>query len=98
MLKSGSLLIFLGVLGAMSPTLSGLYPAISIFAILIGLKLTRSLGGRTFISFFILTILIFTLALSGALSVELITVVFTSGLLAFFLPSIYSNCTTTHFY
>lgn len=84
--KTGSLLIFLGVLGAMSPALSGLYPAILIFAIFIGLSLTRSLGSRVFIPFSILAILIFALTFSGALSVELITVVFTSGLLVFFFP------------
>jgi hypothetical protein len=84
--KTGSLLIFLGVLGAMSPTLSGLYPAILIFLILIGLQLTRNLGNKAFIPFSILAILIFALVLSGILSVELITVVFASGLLAFFFP------------
>ena len=86
MLKTGSLLIFLGVLGAMSPTLSGLYPAILIFSILIGLRLVRGVGSKALISFSILAILVFGLALSGVLSVELITVVFTSGLLAFFFP------------
>lgn len=84
--KTGSLLIFLAVLGAMTSTLSGLYPAILIFSVLIGLWLTRNLGLKVFIPFSILAIVILGLDLSGILSVELITVVFTSGLLVFFFP------------
>ncbi|MFW8744868.1 hypothetical protein [Mesorhizobium japonicum] len=86
MLKTGSLLVFLGVLGAMSPTLSGLYPVILIFLILIGLQLTRDLGRKEFIAFFILALPIFFSALSGLLSIELTTVVLASGLIAFFFP------------
>lgn len=84
--KTGSLLVFLAVLGAMTSTLSALYPSILIFSVLIGLWLTRNLGVKVFIPFSILAIAILGLALSGILSVELITVVFTSGLLVFFFP------------
>jgi len=84
--KAARLLIFLGTLGAMSPTLSGLYPTILIIAVLAGINLTKDLGRAVFFSFFILAILSLGVSLSGILSTELITVVFTSGLLIYFFP------------
>jgi hypothetical protein len=90
MLKNGSLLIFLAVLGAMLPTLSGLYPVVFILTVLAGIGLTAKLGKKVCFSFSIFSILALALTLSGILSVELLTVAFSSGLLIYFFPHLIS--------
>ena len=88
MLKNGSLLVFLGLVGAFFPTLSGLYPIVLIATIFVGIRLTAELGKKTCLFFSILSILALGLSLSGILSVELITAVLTSSLLAYFFPNL----------
>jgi hypothetical protein len=90
MLKNGSLLVFLGLVGAFLPTLSGLYPIVLIATILVGIRLTSELGKKTCLSFFIFSILALGFSLSGILSVELITVTLTTSLLAYFFPHLVS--------
>lgn len=88
MLKNGSLLVFLGLVGAFFPTLSGLYPIVLIATILVGIRLTAELGHKTCLFFSILSILVLGLSLSGILSVELMTAALTSSLLAYFFPNL----------
>jgi hypothetical protein len=90
MLKNGSLLIFLGVLSAMLPTLSGLYPLVLVAISLVGIWLTSELGGKACLSFCIFSIVAFAISLSGLLSVELFTVAFASSLLVYFFPHLIS--------
>lgn len=88
MIKHGSLLVFLGLMGVFLPTLSGLYPIVLIAIILVGIRLTSKLGKKTCFFFSILSILALGLSLSGILSVELITAVLASTLLTYFFPNL----------
>lgn len=88
--KAGSILIFLGSLGALSPSLSGLYPLILISSILVTAYLLRGFGSIAIVTFVVLASSTLGLSLSGIVSVELTTVVFTAGLIAYFFPKFIS--------